>query len=142
MAATVRIAETGHLVLTTLHTNSAVQSISRIIDMFPPHQQVQARVQLSFILAGVISQRLLPRSTGVGRIVAAEILLPNTAIRSLIRDDKTHQIYSQMQMGQIKHGMQTMNQALVGLIKQNIISADDARSISQDLDELDKMLNK
>ena len=140
LEATMRIAETGHLVLTTMHTNSAIQSINRIIDMFPPHQQMQARVQLSFILVAVLSQRLLPRASGVGRILATEILLPNAAIRSLIREDKAHQIYGQMQMGQGKHGMQTMNQALAVLLQQNIVSEHDAYVNSPDPEELSKMV--
>ena len=134
--ATLQIAETGHLVLATLHTNSAVQTINRIIDMFPPHQQDQVRAQLSFVLTAVLTQCLVPRASGVGRAMAMEILIPNTAIRSLIRDDKIHQIYGQMQMGQQKFGMQTMNQALYSLYQQRVITLDDAMVFSHDPDEL------
>ena len=89
-----------------------MQTINRIIDVFPPHQQSQVRAQLSFVLEGVVSQQLLPRADGRGRVLAAEIMIPNAAIRNLIREDKVHQIYSQMQVGQTKFGMQTMNQSL------------------------------
>ncbi len=109
------VAETGHLVFSTLHTNSAVQTINRVIDVFPPHQQEQVRAQLSLVLQGVISQQLLPRADGRGRCLAAEIMIPNAAIRNLIREAKVHQIYSQMQVGQQKWGMQTMSQSLFDL---------------------------
>src|SRR6185369_12550638 len=104
------ISETGHLAFGTLHTNSAVQTINRIVDVFPPYQQTQIRAQLSFILEGVMSQALMPRMNSKGRVMALEIMVPNAAIRNLIREDKVHQIYSQMQVGQDKYGMQTMNQ--------------------------------
>src|SRR3954454_15659903 len=110
--AALTIAETGHLVFGTLHTNSCVQTINRIVDVFPTNPQQQIRTQLSFVLAGVVSQILLPRADGPGRALALEIMVPNAAIRNLIRDDKVHQIYSAMQVGQDKHGMQTLNQAL------------------------------
>src|SRR5512134_783242 len=110
--AAMTIAETGHLVFATLHTNSAVQSINRVIDVFPPHQQSQVRAQLSFVLEGVMSQLLLPRAGSAGRALALEVLMPNAAVRNLIREDKVHQIYSQMQVGQAKFGMQTFNQSL------------------------------
>lgn len=138
--ATLQIAETGHLVFATLHTNSAVQTVNRIIDMFPPHQQGQVRAQLSFVLAGVLSQCLVPRASGVGRIMACEILIPTLAIRSLIRDDKVHQIYGQMQMGQNKYGMQTMNQALFSLLQQRVITQEEALTWAHDLDEFNEML--
>src|SRR5947199_1530873 len=112
-----RIAETGHLTFATLHTNSAAQSINRIIDVFPAHQQGQIRAQLSMVLEGIVCQALLPRADGKGRVVSLEILVPNPAIRNLIRDDKVHQIYSSMQAGQEKLGMQTMNRSLATLYR-------------------------
>ena len=111
--AALTIAETGHLAFGTLHTNSAIQSINRIIDVFPSHAQSQVRAVLSFVLEGVITQTLIPKASGAGRVLAAEVMVPNAAIRNLIREDKLHQIYSQMQIGQAKFGMQTMNQSLV-----------------------------
>jgi twitching motility protein PilT len=120
--AALTIAETGHLCFATLHTNSAVQTINRIIDVFPTHQQQQVRTQLAFVLEGVLSQTLIPRRDGKGRVLSLEIMVPNTAIRALIRDDKVHQLYSQMQMGQEKYGMQTMNQSLFALYHNQIIS--------------------
>lgn len=138
--ATLSIAETGHLVFATLHTNSAVQTINRIIDMFPPHQQSQVRAQLSFVLAGVLSQCLVPRASGVGRIMAAEVLIPHMAIRALIRDDKIHQIYGQMQMGQNKYGMQTMNQALFNLYQSRTITLEEALAWAHDLEEFNEMV--
>ena len=110
--AALTVSETGHLTFATLHTNSSVQTINRIIDVFPSHQQEQIRVQLSFVLEGIIAQQLIPRRSGNGRVLAVEIFIPNPAIRNLIREDKTHQIYSMMQAGQAKFGMQTMNQSL------------------------------
>ncbi|MEK7366522.1 MAG: type IV pilus twitching motility protein PilT, partial [candidate division NC10 bacterium] len=106
------IAETGHLVFATLHTNSAEQTINRIIDVFPAHQQAQVRAQVSFVLEGVLCQALMPKASGQGRVLVLEIMVPNAAIRNLIREDKVHQIYSTMQTGQEKFGMQTQNQAL------------------------------
>ncbi len=117
-----RIAETGHLTLATLHTNSAVSSINRIIDVFPAHQQTQIRTQLSFVLEGIMCQSLLERSSGKGRAMAMEILVPNAAIRNLIREDKVHQIYSMMQTGQSKFGMQTFNQSLATLYHKKLIT--------------------
>jgi twitching motility protein PilT len=140
--ATLQIAETGHLVFATLHTNSAVQSINRMIDMFPPHQQEQVRAQISFVLTGILSQCLIPRSSGVGRALAVEVLVPNPAIRALIRDDKIHQIYGQMQMGQTKFGMQTMNQSLLSHYQQRTISLEDAMAWSHDPDELREMIER
>ncbi len=113
--AALRIAETGHLTFGTLHTNSAPQTINRIVDVFPEHQQSQIRAQLSFVLEGIICQSLLRRSSGKGRALCCEVLIPSSAIRNLIREDKIHQIYSMMQAGQVKHGMQTFNQALATL---------------------------
>ena len=105
-----RIAETGHLTLATLHTNSAASTINRIVDIFPSNQQPQIRAQLSLVLEGIMCQSLIPRANGSGRAMAMEILIPNSAVRNLIREDKIHQIYSSMQTGQEKYGMQTFNQ--------------------------------
>lgn len=138
--AALTIAETGHLCLATLHTNSAVQTINRIIDVFPPHQQPQVRAQLSFVLEGILCQQLLPKIGGKGRIMAMEILVPNPAIRNLIREDKLHQVYSQMQMGQTKSGMQTMNQALASLVQRRLVKLEDAFIYSQDPEELKQLL--
>ncbi len=138
--AALTIAETGHLCFATLHTNGAVQTMNRIIDVFPTNQQQQVRTQLSFVLEGILSQTLLPRMDGKGRLLALEILVPNTAIRALIRDDKVHQMYSQMQMGQEKYGMQTMNQSLFSLFHKKLISLDDAMSRSPDLEEFKEMM--
>src|SRR5210317_195640 len=138
--AALTIAETGHLCFATLHTNGAVQTINRIVDVFPTNQQQQVRTQLSFVLEGVLSQTLLPRMDGKGRALALEIMVPNTAIRALIRDDKVHQLYSQMQMGQDKYGMQTMNQQLFLLLHKKQISMEVAMSRSSDMDELKEMI--
>jgi len=138
--AALKISETGHLALATLHTNSAVQTINRIIDIFPPHQQAQVRVQLSFVLEGVITQTLVPRAGGRGRVLACEVMIPNPAIRNLIREDKLHQIYSQMQMGQSKFGMQTLNQHLAMLVQRRMIRVEDAIARSSDVDELRNIL--
>lgn len=133
------IAETGHLVLATLHTNTAVQTIERIVDVFPSHQQDQIRIQLSFILQGIFSQKLLSK-IDKGRVLALEMLIPTPAIRNLIRENKTHQIYAQMQMGQLETRMQTMNQALVNLIKKKLVRKEDALAASPDIEELRKMI--
>ncbi len=138
--AALTIAETGHLTFATLHTNNAIQTINRIIDVFPPHQQPQVRAQLSFVLEGVISQILIPKASGKGRVLAAEVLIPNAAIRNLIREDKIHQIYSQMQIGQEKYGMQTMNQALLNLYQRRLITLEDAIGRSPDPEEFRQML--
>ena len=140
--ATLRIAETGHMVLATLHTNNAVQTIHRIIDMFPPHQQDQVRAQLSFSLTGILAQQLLPKASGAGRAMCLEILIPNPAIRSMIREDKIHQVYGQMQMGQTKFGMQTFNQSLFSLYKQRIVTLEEALARSHDIDELMDMVQE
>jgi len=137
-----RIAETGHLTFATLHTNSASQTINRIIDVFPPHQQSQIRAQLSFVLEGIMCQSLLPRANGQGRALAMEILVPNAAIRNLIREDKVHQIYSAMQVGQLKYGMQTFNQSLSSLALKRQITRDLALSMSSNPDELQEMLER
>jgi twitching motility protein PilT len=138
--AALTIAETGHLVFATLHTNSAIQSINRIIDAFPSHQQSQIRAQLSFVLEGVMSQLLIPRSGAPGRVLAMEVLIPTPAVRNLIREDKIHQIYTQMQVGQAGHGMQTMNQSLYSLYARKLISLEEAMGRSTDQDELRNML--
>jgi twitching motility protein PilT len=133
-------AETGHLAFATLHTNSCVQTINRIIDVFPPYQQAQVRAQLSFVMEGVISQTLMPKATGQGRVLGVEILVPNTAVRNLIREDKVHQIYSQMQIGQAKHQMQTMNQSLCNLYLRRLITLEEAIGRSSDPEELQTMI--
>ncbi len=138
--AALTIAETGHLVFATLHTNSAIQSINRIIDVFPPHQQSQIRAQLSFVLEGVMSQLLIPRAGAPGRVLAMEVLIPNAAVRNLIREDKIHQIYTQMQVGQLNHGMQTMNQSLYSLYSRKLITLEEALGRSTDQEELRSML--
>ncbi|MBE0599346.1 MAG: PilT/PilU family type 4a pilus ATPase [Desulfuromonadales bacterium] len=138
--AALTIAETGHLCFATLHTNGCVQTINRIVDVFPTNQQQQVRTQLGFVLEGVLSQTLLPKANGIGRALALEIMVPNTAIRALIRDDKVHQIYSQMQMGQDKFGMQTMNQSLFMLYHKKQISMEMALARSSDVEELKQMI--
>jgi twitching motility protein PilT len=134
----ITMAETGHLVFATLHTNSAVQSVNRMINVFPPHQQPQIRQLLSFTLQAIVSQQLIPKSFESGRTVACEVLLPTAAIRNLIREDKIHQIYSSMQSGQDETGMQTMNQSLLLLVKAGVLSKADALNYSQVPDELAK----
>ena len=134
------IAETGHTCFATLHTNGAVQTINRILDVFPPYQQPQVRAQLSFVLEGVLSQALIPRPGGPGRVLALEIMIPNPAIRNLIREDKVHQIYSSMQVGQTKFGMQTFNQSLASLVARRLITPDDALGRSSDPEELRNIL--
>src|SRR5579859_5607708 len=138
--AALTISETGHLVFATLHTNSAVSTINRIIDVFPPHQQPQVRAKLSFVLQGILSQQLLPRMNAPGRVMALEIMVPNAAIRNLIREDKVHQIYSQMQVGQEKFAMQTLNQCLYGLHQRRLISYEEAMGRSTEPDELRMMM--
>ena len=135
-----RIAETGHLTFATLHTNSAAQTINRIIDVFPAHQQGQIRTQLSLVLEGIVCQALLPKADGSGRVMSLEIMVPNPAIRNLIRDDKVHQIYSTMQTGQEKMGMQTMNQSLVTLYQRRLITLEAAMNVSSMKDELEQMI--
>ena len=137
-----RIAETGHLTFGTLHTNSASQTINRIIDIFPAGQQAQIRTQLSLVLEGIVTQALLPKADGTGRVCALEIMVPNSAIRNLIRDDKIHQIYGAMQTGQEKLGMQTMNQSLASLHMKRSITLETAMSASSNRDELQDMINR
>ena len=140
--AALTIAETGHLTLATLHTNSCAQTINRIVDVFSPHQQPQVRAQLSFVLEGVLSQQLVPKMNGQGRAMAMEIMVPNPAIRNLIREDKVHQIYSTMQTGQNKFGMQTMNQSLVELYMKRQISYEEALNRSSVPEELLAMMDR
>src|SRR5213082_2800851 len=140
--AALRIAETGHLTFGTLHTNSASSTINRVIDVFPSHQQSQIRAQLSLVLEGILCQALLPKVGGNGRVMAMEVLIPNAAIRNLIREDKIHQIYSSMQSGQEKFGMQTFNQALATLYFQKQITLDTAMIRSSMPDELQEMINR
>jgi twitching motility protein PilT len=137
-----RIAETGHLTFGTLHTNSAASTINRVIDVFPSHQQPQIRAQLSLVLEGVLCQALLPKAGGQGRAMAMEVLVPNPAIRNLIREDKIHQIYSSMQSGQDKYGMQTFNQSLMTLYLQKSITIEAALLRSSSPDELQDMINR
>jgi twitching motility protein PilT len=137
--AALTIAETGHLAFATLHTNGAVQTINRVIDVFPAHQQPQIRAVLSFVLEGVVSQTLLPKIGG-GRAMACEVMVPNPAIRNLIREDKIHQIYSQMQIGQSKFGMVTLNQNLADLFLRQIITMEDAFAATSDQDELKQII--
>jgi twitching motility protein PilT len=140
--AALTIAETGHLTLATLHTNSCTETVNRIIDVFPPHQQPQVRTLLSFVLEGVLSQQLLPKANGAGLALALEILVPNSAIRNLIREDKIHQIYGQMQIGQLKFGMQTMNQSILSLYERGLITLNDAMGRSPNLEEFRTMLGE
>ena len=137
-----RVAETGHLTFATLHTNSAASTINRIIDVFPAGQQSQIRTQLSLVLEGVMCQALLPKASNDGRVMALEILVPNAAIRNLIREDKIHQIYSTMQTGQDKFGMQTFNQALATLYHKRQITLDVAMQRTSNADELRELIER
>jgi twitching motility protein PilT len=138
--AALTIAETGHLVFGTLHTNSAIQSINRIVDVFPPHQQPQVRALLSFTLQAVVTQALLGSARGPGRCLVLEVLIPNPAIRNLIREDKLHQVYSAMQVGQAGSGMQTLNQSLLELLMRGDILMEEALAESNDAGELRALL--
>ncbi len=138
--AALTISETGHLVFATLHTNSTVETINRVIDVFPSYQQPQVRAQLSFVLQGVLCQTLIPKASGSGRVLAMEIMIPNPAIRNLIREDKIHQIYSVMQVGQETHGMQTFNQCLANLYLRRLITYEDAMGFSPDQEELKNLI--
>lgn len=142
METALRIAETGHLVFATLHTNNAIQTIHRVIDFFPPHQQSMVRTQLSFVLEAVVSQMLIRHTNGRSRAMACEIMFPNPAIRNLIREDKMHQVVSQMQIGQQGHGMVTLNQSLHRLLMDNSITAEQALQRSYDTEELKSMIEK
>jgi twitching motility protein PilT len=137
---TLTVAETGHLTLATLHTNSCAETIHRIIDIFPSHQQGQVRSQLAFVVEGVITQQLLPKIGG-GRVLAAEVMVATPAIRALIRDEKEHQIYSTIQAGQ-KYGMQTMNQALYNLYAKRIITLETAFDYSSNIEEFEHMVEQ
>jgi len=137
-----RIAETGHLTFATLHTNSAASSINRIIDIFPSGQQAQIRTQLSMVLEGIVTQALLPKANGQGRALAMEVLVPNSAIRNLIREDKIHQVYSMMQTGQDKFGMQTFNQSLATLYFKKQITLEMAMARTSNGDELQDLINR
>jgi twitching motility protein PilT len=139
--AALTIAETGHLVLATLHTNSAAEAINRIIDVFPSHQQSQVRAQLAFVLEGIVTQTLLPRARGRGRVMAAEILVISPAIRALIRDDKIHQVYSMMQSGK-KFGMQTLNDALYQLFMAREVTDEECLRVSSDPNEFMRMIGR
>jgi twitching motility protein PilT len=141
IAATLTIAETGHLAFATLHTNSAAEAINRIIDVFPSHQQSQVRAQLAFVLEGIVTQTLLPKAQGKGRVMAAEILVVTPAIRALIRDDKVHQIYSSMQAGK-KWGMQTLNDALYQLYMNREVTAEECLRVSGDPTEFQRMIGQ
>lgn len=140
--AALTVSETGHLTFATLHTNSAVQTLNRIIDVFPPHQQEQVRVQLSFVLEGILAQQLIPKKSGVGRALCVEVMIPTPGMRNLIREDKIHQIYSLMQTGQSQSGMQTMNQSLFDLFTKGLISYDDALAHSSIPEEFLAMMKK
>ena len=137
ISAAITIAETGHLVFATLHTNSAAQSIDRMIDVFPPHQQPQVRSQLSNILMAICAQRLVP-AIGGGRVVAAEIMVANPAVRSVIREGKTHQLDTIIQTG-ADQGMQTMDRTLVKLVQSGQVTYDTAREFAVDLQEFDRL---
>jgi len=132
-------AETGHLVLATLHTSDSAQTINRIIDVFPQHQQEQARVQLSFVLNAVLAQQLVPKTETTGRVLALEVLKLTAAVRSLVRDRKVHQIYSVIQTSQ-KEGMKTMNQSLYELYQTQKITYEDAIARTSEIDDLKRML--
>ena len=140
--AALTIAETGHLTFGTLHTNSAVQTITRIVDVFPPHQQPQIRAQLSFVLEGILCQMLLPRANGQGRVLALEVLVPTPAIRNLIREDKLHQVYGMMQTGKERSGMQTMNESLLSHYLRRAITLEQAMGASALPDELLQMIQR
>jgi len=139
--AALTIAETGHLAFATLHTNSAAEAINRIIDVFPSHQQSQVRAQLAFVLEGIVTQTLLPKAKGKGRVMAAEILVVTPAIRALIRDDKVHQIYSSMQAGK-KWGMQTLNDALYALYMNKEVAVEECLRVSGDPTEFQRMIGQ
>ena len=141
MGAALTIAETGHLTLATLHTNSTYESINRIVDSFPASQQGQIRAQLAFVLEGVVTQQLIPRRSGKGRVMVCEVMVCTPAIRATIRDDKVHQIYGLMQAGQ-KYGMQTMNQGLFNVVVKNDITMEEGIRRSPDPEELQNMLGE
>jgi len=133
-------AETGHLVFSTLHTNSTIETINRIVDVFPAEKQAQIRTQLSFVLVGTVAQKLIKRRDGRGRVAATEVFIPTPAIRNLIRENKLHQIYSMMQTGQASTGMITMNQSLAKLHTEGIIDIEEAKKVSPDVKELEALV--
>jgi len=139
IAGTLTAAETGHLVFSTLHTCDASQTIERVVDVFPPHHQQQIRVQLSSVLEGVVSQQLVPHAAGVGRVPSVEILIATPAIRNLIREGKTHQIYNAIQTGS-KLGMQTMEQSLFELVQSKMVTADEALAHTMHPDDFKRMV--
>jgi twitching motility protein PilT len=141
IASAITIAETGHLVFATLHTNSASEAVNRMVDVFPPQQQPQILAQLAFVLEGVVAQQLLPRARGEGRVLIPEILVCTPAVRAVVREAKTHQIYTLMQVGQ-KFGMQTMNQGLFQAYANKLITYNDALGSSRDPAELEAMIQK
>jgi len=140
--ACLRVAETGHLTFSTLHTNSAAETITRIVDIFPSQYQSQVRIMLSMSLEAIVTQALLPRTDGKGRVLALELLIPNAAIRNLIRENKIHQIYAAMQMGQEKFGMQTFNQSLAGLYFKKQITLETAMNVTSKPEELTDMIQR
>ncbi|HSW60948.1 MAG TPA: type IV pilus twitching motility protein PilT [bacterium] len=142
MSTALSVSETGHLALATLHTNSTIETINRIIDMFPVNQQSQVRAQLSFVLVGIVAQTLVPKKYGGGRVIACEIMVPNPAIRNLIREEKLQQIYSSMQSGQKESSMQTMTQDIARLVKNDIIDMNEALAIVPFVDEFQNLLAK
>jgi twitching motility protein PilT len=142
MAAALKLAETGHLTMATLHTNSAAQTITRIVDAFPAHQQAQIRVQLSLVLEGIVCQVLVPTANGHGRAPAVEVMVATPAIRNLIREDKVHQLYAAMQVGQDRAGMQTMNQSLARLVARRTVTRDAALGLSSNREELQAMVGR
>nr|WP_274596757.1 type IV pilus twitching motility protein PilT [Desulfurobacterium thermolithotrophum] len=133
-------AETGHLVFSTLHTNSTVETINRIVDVFPAEKQAQVRTQLSFVLVGAVAQKLLKRRDRKGRVAAVEVFIPTPAIRNLIRENKLHQVYSLMQTGQSSTGMITMNQSLARLYIEGVITLEEAKKVSPDVKELESLI--
>jgi twitching motility protein PilT len=139
--AALTLAETGHLTFATLHTSDCVQTINRVIDVFPAHQQQQVRAQLAFVLEGVVTQTLLPKRSGSGRCMAMEILVATNAMRAMIREDKVHQLYSAMQSGK-KFGMQTMNDALYSLYIQDLVTLEECMRVSSDPIELRRMVGE
>ena len=142
MDAAMTLADTGHLTLATLHTGSAAETVTRLVDAFPAGRQSRVRTQLSLVLEGIVCQRLLPRADGAGRVAALEILVATPGIRTLVRDDKVHQIYGAMQTGQDRFGMQTMNQALAGLVGRGVVARDTALAASPHPDELRSILER
>ena len=132
-------AETGHLVFATLHTQDTAQTVDRVVDVFPPEQQHQVRVQLSVALQGIVTQQLLPRADGSGRVCATEVLVPTPAVRNLIREGKTHQIYSALQTG-VSHGMQTMDTSLADLVRRQLITREMAEARSGAPEELRRLM--